>query len=44
MQRPVRREHHKKKWREADDWLTLLYALLGSLLAVVAILTGTAMR
>lgn len=34
----------KKKWREVDDWLTLLYAVLGSLLALVAAFMGTAMR
>lgn len=37
MERVVLIEERKKKWREADDWLTLLYALLAGLLAAFAL-------
>jgi hypothetical protein len=44
MQRVVLIDDRKKKWREADDWLTLLYAVLGSSLALVAAVMGATMR
>jgi len=43
MQTVYIKRERKKKWKESDDWLTLFYALFGSLL-VALVMAGVMFR